>query len=70
MVLARSRLWTLDDYDFSIPVEGYPTYSNGLNYADAIQVSLGDRAPWGGWGHDGPTKEPHVKESVSRSIWL
>jgi iron complex outermembrane receptor protein len=57
---------TLDDYDFSIPVEGYPTYSNwGLNYADANQVSLGDRAPWGGWGHDGLMKSPHVKEDVT-----
>jgi iron complex outermembrane receptor protein len=43
---------------------GFPTYSEGLNYADASQVSLGDRAPWGGWGHDGQTKEPHVEEEV------
>lgn len=57
---------TFDDYDFSIPLEGYPTYSNwGLNYADANQVSLGDRAPWGGWGHDGLMKSPHVKETVT-----
>lgn len=57
---------TFDDYDFSIPLEGFPTYSNwGLNYADANQVSLGDRAPWGGWGHDGLMKSPHVKETVS-----
>lgn len=43
---------------------GYPTYTTGLNYADAARISLGDRAPWGGWGHDGATKEPHVNESV------
>lgn len=43
---------------------GFPTYGNGLNYADASRVSLGDRAPWGGWGHDGQTKEPHVEENV------
>lgn len=43
---------------------GFPTYSEGLDYGDASQVSLGDRAPWGGWGHDGATKEPHVKEDV------
>ena len=58
---------TLDSYDFSFPVEGggYPTYENfGLNYADADQVSLGDRAPWGGWGHDGLLKSPHVKEEL------
>lgn len=55
----------LDHYDFSIPLEGYPTYSNwGLNYADAAHVSLGDRAPWGGWGHDGLLKSPHIKETV------
>ncbi len=57
---------TFDDYDFSIPLEGYPTYSNwGLNYADANQVSLGDRAPWGGWGHDGLIKSPHIKEDIT-----
>jgi len=39
-------------------------YDEGLNYGDANQVSLGDRAPWGGWGHDGLTKSPHVKEEI------
>lgn len=43
---------------------GFPTFSNGLNYADASRISLGDRDPWGGWGHDGQTKQPHVKENV------
>ncbi|MBL8542769.1 MAG: TonB-dependent receptor [Hyphomonadaceae bacterium] len=56
---------TMDSYDFDIPLEGYPTYSNwGLNYADATQVSLGDRAPWGGWGHDGTLRFPHVEEEI------
>ncbi|MFA5964187.1 MAG: TonB-dependent receptor [Sphingomonas sp.] len=55
----------LDSEDFSFPLEGYPTYALGLNYADASQVSLGDRAPWGGWGHDGLLKSPHVKEKLS-----
>lgn len=45
-------------------LNGFPTYSNGLNYADAARISLGDRDPWGGWGHDGQTKQPHVKENV------
>lgn len=45
-------------------LSGFPTYSNGLNYADAARISLGDRDPWGGWGHDGQTKQPHVKENV------
>lgn len=56
---------TLDHYDFSIPLEGFPSYTNwGLNYADVNQVSLGDRAPWGGWGHDGLLKSPHIKETI------
>ncbi len=55
----------LDHYDFSIPLDGFPSYTNfGLNYSDASKVSLGDRAPWGGWGHDGLLKSPHVKETV------
>ena len=56
---------TPDSYDFSIPVDGaFPTYDFGLNYADASHISLGDRAPWGGWGHDGLLKSPHVKEEL------
>lgn len=56
---------TLDQYDFSIPADNFPQFTNwGLNYADASKVSLGDRAPWGGWGHDGLKKSPHVKEDV------
>ncbi|MBN8501090.1 MAG: TonB-dependent receptor [Sphingomonadales bacterium] len=43
---------------------GFADWSEGLNYADASRVSLGDRAPWGGWGHDGQTKKPHVVEKV------
>ncbi|MEQ1498091.1 MAG: TonB-dependent receptor [Novosphingobium sp.] len=39
----------------------FPTYTPSLNYSDASQVALGDRA---GWGHDGATKEPHVTERV------
>ncbi len=58
---------TLDSYDFSLPISGgFPTYSGfGLDYADAGKVSLGDRAPWGGWGHDGLMKSPHVKENLA-----
>lgn len=43
---------------------GFPSIGGGLNYADASRISLGDRDPWGGWGHDGQTKKPHVKENV------
>ena len=57
---------TTDGYDFAIPQDGFPQFTNfGLDYADASQVSLGDRAPWGGWGHDGLLKTPHIKETVS-----
>ncbi|MDO9587752.1 MAG: TonB-dependent receptor [Brevundimonas sp.] len=55
---------TYDTIDFRLSDEGYPTYSEGLNYADAAQVSLGDRAPWGGWGHDGAIRFPDVEESI------
>lgn len=55
---------TLDTIDFELNDDGYPTYTEGLNYADASQVSLGDRAPWGGWGHDGAIRFPDVEESI------
>ncbi len=55
---------TYDTVSFEIPDQGYPAYSEGLNYADAAQVSLGDRAPWGGWGHDGAIRFPDVEESI------
>ena len=53
-----------DTISFEIPDDGYPTYGTGLNYADAARVSLGDRAPWGGWGHDGAIRFPDVEESI------
>ncbi|MBC9031852.1 TonB-dependent receptor [Sphingomonas sp. JC676] len=55
---------TFDTISFEIPDDGYPTYGEGLNYADAAHVSLGDRAPWGGWGHDGAIRFPDVEESI------
>ncbi|MDZ4307838.1 TonB-dependent receptor [Allopontixanthobacter sp.] len=60
-----NRVFDNIDFDITEVLDGgFPTYSEGLDYSDASQVSLGDRAPWGGWGHDGQTKEPHVKEEV------
>ena len=53
-----------DSISWDISGNGFPQYGTGLDYADASQVSLGDRAPWGGWGHDGLFKQPHVKEQV------
>jgi iron complex outermembrane receptor protein len=54
-----------DSYDFKIPTNDFPQFTGfGLDYADANQVSLGDRAPWGGWGHDGLKKSPHIKETL------
>ena len=35
-----------------------------LDYADASQVSLGDRAAWNGYGSDGHIKSPHIKETL------
>ncbi len=55
-----------DSYDRVIPDDDFPQFTNfGLNYADANQVSLGDRAPWGGWGSDGHIKSPHIKETLA-----
>jgi iron complex outermembrane receptor protein len=57
---------TFDSYNFVIPADDFPQFTGfGLNYADASQVSLGDRAPWGGWGHDGLKKSPHIKETLA-----
>jgi iron complex outermembrane receptor protein len=57
---------TFDSYDFQIPEHDFPQFTGfGLDYADASQVSLGDRAPWGGWGHDGLKKSPHIKETLA-----
>ncbi|MDV3256737.1 MAG: TonB-dependent receptor [Sphingomonas sp.] len=53
-----------DSISWDISGDGFPQYSEGLNYADANQVSLGDRAPWGGWGHDGLNKAPNVREKI------
>jgi iron complex outermembrane receptor protein len=56
---------TFDSYDFQVPAHDFPQFTGfGLDYADASQVSLGDRAPWGGWGHDGLKKSPHIKETL------
>jgi iron complex outermembrane recepter protein len=57
---------TFDSYDFKVPTDDFPQFTNfGLDYADANHVSLGDRAPWGGWGHDGLKKSPHIKERLA-----
>jgi iron complex outermembrane receptor protein len=55
---------TFDAIGFTTRPDDFPTYSEGLDYADASRVSLGDRAPWGGWGHDGRVSLPDVEESV------
>uniref|UniRef100_B0T6X6 TonB-dependent receptor n=1 Tax=Caulobacter sp. (strain K31) TaxID=366602 RepID=B0T6X6_CAUSK len=56
---------TFDTIGFKVADDDFSQYDEGLNYADASKVSLGDRAPWGGWGHDGAIRYPHVKEEVS-----
>jgi iron complex outermembrane receptor protein len=44
---------------------GFPSLDPSLNYADATKVYLGDAAPWGGWGHDGAVRYPHVKDELA-----
>lgn len=56
---------TFDTIGFEVNENGFSQYTTGLNYADASKVTLGDRAPWGGWGHDGAIRYPHVKEEVT-----
>ena len=56
---------TYDTIGFKVADDGFSQYDEGLNYADASKVTLGDRAPWGGWGHDGAIRYPHVKEDVT-----
>lgn len=54
-----------DSYDRVIPAAGFLQDTNfGLNYADASQVSLGDRAAWTGYGSEGHIKSPHIKETL------
>lgn len=55
---------TFDTIGFQVNDNGFSQYNPGLNYADASQVSLGDRAPWSGWGHDGAVRYPNVTEEV------
>ena len=55
-----------DEYDRVIPANGFLRDTNfGLDYADASQVSLGDRAAWGGYGSEGHIKSPHIKETLA-----
>ncbi|MBS0481625.1 MAG: TonB-dependent receptor [Proteobacteria bacterium] len=55
----------MDSYDYTVSQNGFPQFTGfGLNYADASKVALGDKAPWGGWGHDGLFKSPHIKETL------
>jgi iron complex outermembrane receptor protein len=54
-----------DSYDREIPANGFLRDSNfTLDYADASQVSLGDRAAWNGYGSEGHIKSPHIKETL------
>jgi iron complex outermembrane receptor protein len=55
-----------DSYDRVIPGNDFLRDSNfGLDYADASQVSLGDRAAWTGYGSEGHIKSPHIKETLA-----
>ena len=55
-----------DSYDRVIPRNGFLQDTNfGLDYADASQVSLGDRSTWGGYGSEGHIKSPRIKETLA-----
>jgi iron complex outermembrane receptor protein len=55
----------LDSFDRVIPANDFLQLSGfGLDYADASQVSLGDRGSWGGNGSEGHIKSPHIKETL------
>jgi iron complex outermembrane receptor protein len=55
-----------DSYDRVIPANDFPQFTNfGLDYADASQVSLGDRSAWTGYGSEGHVKSPHIKETLA-----
>jgi iron complex outermembrane receptor protein len=55
-----------DSYDRVIPDNDFLQVTNfGLDYADANNVSLGDRSAWGGYGSEGHKKSPHIKETLS-----
>ena len=57
---------TYDSFDRVIPANGFSQSTNfGLDYADPNQVSLGDRAAWGGYGSEGHLKSPHIKETLA-----
>ena len=59
----RGRVF--DNYDRVIPANGFLNDSHfDLDYADASQVSLGDRAAWNGYGSEGHIKSPHIKETL------
>ncbi len=56
-----------DSYDRVIPENGFPQFTGfGLDYADANQVSLGDRSAWTGYGSEGHIKSPHIKETLAQ----
>jgi iron complex outermembrane receptor protein len=55
----------LDSFDRVIPSDDFLQMTGfGLDYADASQVSLGDRGSWGGNGSEGHIKSPHIKETL------
>jgi len=55
---------TFDSIHENVGFSGFPILDPDLNYGDASQVYLGDVAPWGGWGHDGTIRYPHVTDEL------
>jgi iron complex outermembrane receptor protein len=62
---------TLDNLTYSGVASGQlPSFTPGLNYADASKVYLGDPAPWGGWGHDGTVHDPTTKDTFTEGKFM
>jgi iron complex outermembrane receptor protein len=58
---------SFDNIGFALEPEGFPVYTPGIDYTDVNKVQLSDPAPWGGWGHDGAIRFPHVKETIKEA---
>ncbi len=58
---------SFDSIGFDLKPSGFPTYTPATDYTDVSKVQLSDPAPWGGWGHDGAIRFPHVKETIKEA---
>jgi len=55
-----------NNFGFSAPIgTQLPSFTPGMNYADASIIVLSDPAAWGGWGQDGFMRRPTVDDKLS-----